>query len=144
MAHSIELKRIHDDAEDRDGTRILVDRIWPRGIRKADAAIDYWPKDLAPSTDLRKWFGHDPQKWAQFRASYRQELTRVPEALSEVLDHARQGPITLVFGARDREHNQAVVLREVLYEEFAAEENPTENASPVCYAGDFPEYNGLK
>ncbi|MDX1587766.1 MAG: DUF488 domain-containing protein [Oleiphilaceae bacterium] len=139
MTYPIHLKRIHDPAEEKDGTRILVDRVWPRGVRKADARLDGWAKAVAPSTGLRKWFGHDPERWEAFRRHYRDELAQVPETLSNLLDYCRQGPVTLVFGARDREHNQAVVLREVLLEERAVEENPKGNASSVCYGSDFPD-----
>ncbi len=138
----IRLKRIHDPVEDDDGARILVDRVWPRGVRKADARLDWWPRELAPSTELRKWFGHDPERWTEFRRAYRDELAQMPETLSKLLEYCRQGPITLVFGARDREHNQAVVLREVLQQELAEEQRPDENASPVCYGGDFPDRDG--
>lgn len=139
MANPIRLKRIQDPVEAEDGTRILVDRVWPRGVRKADAELHWWPKAVAPSTELRKWFGHDPDRWAEFRRRYRDELAQVPETLSTLLDYCRQGPVTLVFGARDREHNQAVVLREVLQQELAEEEDAGENASPVCYDGHFTD-----
>ena len=142
MPCPIHLKRIHDPVEKQDGTRILVDRVWPRGVRKADAALDWWAKKLAPSTELRKWFGHDPDRWAEFRRAYRDELAQVPETLAALLDYCRRGPVTLLFGARDREHNQAVVLREVLEQEIAEEERPGESASPVCYGGDFPHGDG--
>lgn len=139
MTDSIRLKRIQDPAETEDGARILVDRVWPRGVRKADAELEWWPKELAPSTELRKWFGHDPDRWAEFRRAYRDELAQVPETLSRLLDYCREGTITLLFGARDREHNQAVVLREVLQQELAEEEDAGENASPVCYNDHFPD-----
>ncbi|QIB66488.1 DUF488 domain-containing protein [Kineobactrum salinum] len=137
MTDPIRLKRIYDPSEDEDGARILVDRVWPRGVRKADVKLDWWARELAPSTELRKWFGHDPERWAEFRNSYRDELAQVPETLSKLLNYCRQGPVTLLFGARDREHNQAVVLREVLLGERAEEEAPGENASPVCYNNKF-------
>tara|TARA_R110000823_G_scaffold144958_3_gene275052 strand:- start:3633 stop:4052 length:420 start_codon:yes stop_codon:yes gene_type:complete len=138
MTDPIQLKRIYDPVEDEDGMRILVDRIWPRGVRKAHARLDWWARELAPSTELRKWFGHDPERWAEFRRSYRDELAQAPEGLSKLLDYCRQGTVTLVFGARDRKHNQAVALREVLLEERKEEEAPGESASPVCYNDDFP------
>ncbi|UEX79716.1 DUF488 domain-containing protein [Spiribacter halobius] len=139
MSADILLKRVRDPVEEGDGTRVLVDRVWPRGVRKADAAVDRWLKEVAPSTELRKWFGHDPERWAEFRRRYRRELADVPEALRELMALCRRGPVTLLFGARDREHNQAVVLREVLREELAAEDEPREPASPVCYADQFPQ-----
>ncbi|MFP4537157.1 MAG: DUF488 domain-containing protein [Dichotomicrobium sp.] len=114
------LKRAQDAAERGDGTRVLVDRLWPRGIRKDDARIDDWAKDVAPSTELRKWFGHDPARWDEFRARYREELDDAPEAIDRLLGYLDRGPVTLVFAAKDREHNQAVVLREVLSERAQA------------------------
>lgn len=93
---------------------MLVDRVWPRGLSKSDVAIDRWLKDLAPSTELRRWFGHDPRRWAEFRRRYRTELTRKAEFLSELRSIAREGPLTLVYSARDERHNQAVVLRDRL------------------------------
>lgn len=139
MTDTIRLKRVHDPAQDEDGARILVDRIWPRGVRKADARLDWWPGELAPSTQLRKWFNHDCDRWSEFRRRYRDELGQCPELLSQLLEYCRQGPVTLLFGARDREHNQAVILREVLQQELAEERAPNESASPVCYGGDFPD-----
>lgn len=99
-----------------DGMRILVDRLWPRGVRKADAHIDLWLRDIAPSPALRTWFGHDPEKWAEFRKRYRAELAEPPAqaALAELRALCRQGKVTLVFGARDEEHNHAVVLQRLL------------------------------
>lgn len=135
MRADIRIKRVHDPAAPEDGTRVLVDRVWPRGVRKADAVVDHWLRAVAPSTELRKWFGHDAERFETFRQCYRDELATVPEALRELMAMARQGPLTLLFGARDREHNQAVVLREVLQEELAEEDAPNEPASPVCYAG---------
>lgn len=124
MDDRIRLRRIHDeDPADDTGTRVLVDRVWPRGIRKADARLDHWYKELAPSTELRKWFGHDPERWDAFRERYRAEL-QAPEPqarLDELAAIARQGPLTLLFGAKDTEHNQAVVLRELLRERLGQE-----------------------
>jgi len=142
MTTAIRVKRIHDPAEPGDGARVLVDRVWPRGVRKADAAVDRWLRDVAPSTELRKWFGHDRERFETFRQRYRDELATVPEALRELMALARKGPLTLLFGARDREHNQAVVLREVLQEELAEENAPNEPASPVCYAGRCSDPRG--
>ena len=114
VAESIRLKRAYDSAGSGDGTRILVDRLWPRGVRKADAAIDVWAKDIAPSTALRKWFGHDPARWHEFRRRYSEEIHRRRDRLDELRTLARKGPITLVFAAHDEAHNDAVVLREIL------------------------------
>lgn len=113
-ADSIRLKRAYEAPTAADGTRILVDRLWPRGVRKADAGIDRWEKDLAPSTALRKWFGHDPDRWHEFRRRYAEELSRQAEVLEQLRILARSGPITLVYAARDPAHNDAVVLREIL------------------------------
>jgi uncharacterized protein YeaO (DUF488 family) len=111
---TVRLKRAYEPASPEDGTRVLVDRLWPRGIRKSDAAIDYWARELAPSTELRKWFGHDPRRWQEFRRRYGVEISRHAEELGHLHDLARRGTVTLVFGARDELHNDAVVLREVL------------------------------
>lgn len=113
---AIQIKRIHDPVEDGDGTRILVDRVWPRGIRKSAARIDAWHRDLAPSSALRRWFAHDPARWDAFRECYRAELKDQRQKLLELARHANYEQLTLVYGARDRAHNQAVVLREVLEE----------------------------
>ncbi|MFN8473818.1 MAG: DUF488 domain-containing protein [Anaerolineae bacterium] len=113
MAHEIRIKRVYEPPAAEDGARILVDRVWPRGLTKEAAHIDAWDKDVAPSTELRKWFGHDPARWDEFRRRYEAELAG-NERLAELAEKARAADITLVYGARDTEHNQAVVLREVL------------------------------
>jgi uncharacterized protein YeaO (DUF488 family) len=113
-AGNVRLKRAYEPAAEGDGTRILVDRLWPRGVAKKDAAIDRWAKDLSPSAELRKWFGHDPRRWPEFRRRYRAELRAHPEQLDELRALARLGPVTLVYAARDEEHNDAVALREML------------------------------
>lgn len=112
----IRVKRIYSEAQRQDGIRILVDRVWPRGFSKERARIDEWRKDLAPSTALRKWFGHDPAKWAGFRARYRKELREsdAMEALKGLAARTRHKTITLVYSAADEQHNQAVVLKEFL------------------------------
>ncbi len=110
----IGLKRVWDPPSPRDGRRILVDRLWPRGLSRERARIDEWVRDLAPSDRLRKWFGHDPARWAEFRERYRQELQAQPDAVRALARRAARGRITLVFGARDPEHNNAIVLKEVL------------------------------
>lgn len=110
----VQLKRAYDPPSPRDGTRILVDRLWPRGISKAKARVDLWLKDVAPSTALRQWFGHDPARWSEFRRRYRAELRRQPDALAQLQALARRGRVTLVFSARDERRNQAVVLKDLL------------------------------
>jgi uncharacterized protein YeaO (DUF488 family) len=111
---SIRVKRAYEKPEPTDGTRILVDRLWPRGLTKEKAAIDLWLKELAPSTELRKWFAHDPKKWPAFRGRYRTELKQHSAPLKLIKSKAGEGPVTLIYGARDQEHNEAVVLKEVL------------------------------
>jgi uncharacterized protein YeaO (DUF488 family) len=113
-AANVRLKRAYEHAAPDDGTRILVDRLWPRGLKKTEAGIDQWVKVLAPSTELRKWFGHDPSRWQEFRQRYRAELRAGSDQLEHLRTLARSGTITLVYGARDEEHNDAVVLREVI------------------------------
>jgi uncharacterized protein YeaO (DUF488 family) len=110
----IHLKRAYEPPSPEDGHRVLVDRLWPRGLRKADAAIDRWLKELAPSTALRQWFGHDPTRWEEFGRRYRSELKSFPELLDELRRIATRGRLTLVYAARDARHNDAVVLRGVL------------------------------
>jgi len=111
---NIKLKRAYDPPTSADGTRVLVDRLWPRGVKKDAAAIDQWVKDIAPSTELRKWFGHDPERWTEFKRRYTAELRRHTGELDELRTLARHGKLTLVYGARDEEHNQAVVIRGLL------------------------------
>ena len=107
------LKRAYDPAGARDGYRVLVERLWPRGVRKTDLQLDAWLKDVAPSPELRRWFGHDPARWNEFAARYRRELGEHPaaEALAELVRRASVRTVTLVYGARDETHNSAVVLR---------------------------------
>lgn len=119
-ASRIRLKRAYEPAAPDDGTRVLVDRLWPRGVSKVDAALDRWAKELAPSTELRQWFGHDPARWEEFRRRYAEELHQHPEQLEELRALARHGLLTLVYGAHDEAHNDAVVLREVLLKEAGA------------------------
>jgi uncharacterized protein YeaO (DUF488 family) len=113
-AANVKLKRAYEPAKPSDGTRVLVDRLWPRGVKKADAAIDEWMKDIAPSAALRKWFGHDPERWREFRARYQKEVGQKPEQLDRLRELARQGVITLVYSAHDEAHNDAVALRSML------------------------------
>jgi uncharacterized protein YeaO (DUF488 family) len=119
MSHSkdaseVTIKRAYEPASAHDGTRILVDRLWPRGVKKADAGIAQWMKDIAPSSELRKWFGHDPARWEEFRRRYRAELKDKRELVGRLRDFAREDRLTLVYSAHDEAHNQAVVLRELL------------------------------
>jgi len=113
-AGDIKLKRAYEPPSAGDGTRVLIDRLWPRGISKQKAKLDYWMKDIAPSTELRKWFGHDPKRWAEFRRRYAAELREHPDLIAELRFLARKSLITLVYAAHDESHNDAVVLRDVL------------------------------
>jgi len=115
--HAIKLKRAYESPGKDDGCRILVDGIWPRGVSKEDLAADLWLKDLAPSKDLRQWFGHDPDKWREFQRRYFAELGQQAEALDELRARLDAGPVTLLFGAKDEEHNQAVALKRYLQRE---------------------------
>lgn len=113
-AGNVKLKRAYEPAARSDGRRILIDRLWPRGVSKAKAAIDGWMKDIAPSTALRQWFGHDPALWQEFRGRYAEEIRRHPEQLRELRRFAAEGPLTLIYSAHDEAHNDAVVLRAAL------------------------------
>ena len=115
----IRLARAYDLPNNVPGARVLVDRLWPRGITRADLRLDLWAREAAPGNDLRRWFGHRPDRWAEFSTRYRAELRDRPDALAGLLALCRRGPVTLIFGAKDRLHNQAVVLREILLEELA-------------------------
>lgn len=110
----IKIKRAYATASVEDGLRILVDRLWPRGVSKERAKLDRWAKEFAPSAELRKWFGHDPGKWAEFQKRYREELLEHSEGLKEIAKASRGRTVTLVYGARDHAHNEAVVLLDVL------------------------------
>jgi uncharacterized protein YeaO (DUF488 family) len=112
----VRLKRAYDPAEPGDGYRVLIDRLWPRGVSKERARLDEWARELAPSTELRTWFGHDPERFAEFERRYRTELAAHSGKLDELRRRARHGTLTLVYAARDEEHNDAVVLAEVLRE----------------------------
>jgi len=113
-ATKIKLKRAYDRPTRGDGTRILIDRLWPRGVKKINADIDEWIKELAPSTALRKWFGHDPARWKEFRSRYAAEVHKHPEQLSRLRNLARKKQITLLYSAHDEIHNDAVALRDFL------------------------------
>ena len=110
----VKTKRVYERAASTDGARFLVDRVWPRGVRKTSLHIEEWLKDVAPSDALRHWFGHDPKKWDEFRRRYFRELEANPDAVKPLLDAMRQGAITLVYGAHDTEHNNAVALKSYL------------------------------
>lgn len=111
---NVKLKRAYEAADAEDGTRVLIDRLWPRGVSKDAAAIDLWLKDLAPSTELRKWFGHDPARWAEFQERYTAEVRGHSEPFEQLRDLARKGRVTLVYSAHDEKHNDAVVLHSLL------------------------------
>ncbi len=106
----LRIKRVYDTPDKADGTRVLVDRLWPRGLRKEKAAVTLWLKEIAPSTELREWFGHDPARWAEFGHRYRAELARNDAAVAQLVNVSKLGPMTLLYAAHDTEHNDAVVL----------------------------------
>jgi uncharacterized protein YeaO (DUF488 family) len=111
---AVKLKRVYEAPAKDDGTRILVDRLWPRGLTKEKARVDLWLKEVAPSTELRKWFAHDPAKWTEFKTRYRAELKQNHEQIALLKAAVAKGPATLLYGAKDQEHNEAIVLRELL------------------------------
>jgi uncharacterized protein YeaO (DUF488 family) len=111
---NVQLKRAYEPAARSDGYRVLIDRLWPRGVSKKQAHLDEWAKELAPSSELRRWFGHDPARFETFRRRYRDELVAQDKKLRELRKRAREGTLTLVYGAHDNEHNDAVVLAELL------------------------------
>ena len=113
-ASNVNLKRAYEPPDADDGTRILIDRLWPRGISKERAAIDQWMKDISPSAELRKWFGHDPARWNEFRRRYAQEVHKNRDLLDQLRSLARQRRITLVYSAHDEKYNDAVELRELI------------------------------
>ena len=108
------VKRVYEPAAKSDGFRVLVDRLWPRGISKSDVKLDLWLRDIGPSTALRKWFNHDPARWAEFQRRYYSELKTKRELLGELKAHAKKGAVTLLYSAKDEQHNQAVALRSFL------------------------------
>lgn len=108
------VKRVYEPAQRSDGARFLVERLWPRGVKKEALQLDGWLKDVAPSDALRRWFGHDPQKWKEFRRRYFTELERTPEAWQLLLEVARHGTVTLLYSARDLKHNNALALKDYL------------------------------
>ena len=111
---TIKLKRVYDSTSPSDGARIFVERLWPRGVSKATLQLNAWLKDVAPSTELRGWFGHDPAKWSRFRLKYFRELDAQPESWRPIVSAAKRGGVTLVYSSRDTEHNNAVALRQYL------------------------------
>ena len=115
----IGISRAYDRPLSERGARFLVDRVWPRGVTKEELHLDAWLRDAAPSDELRRWFGHDPKRWREFVSRYRTELDAHPDCLEPILEAVAKGPVTLLFGARDPEHNQAVVLREYLLAKLA-------------------------
>ncbi len=110
----VKIKRIYDPPASEDGRRVLVDRLWPRGVAREEARIDEWLQEIAPSDDLRKWFGHDPTRWEEFRNRYRHELEGHDDILARLRAEAKKGRVTLLFAAKDEEHNNAVVLKGLL------------------------------
>ncbi len=110
----VKIKRVYEAAAKEDGTRILVDRLWPRGLTKEKARVDLWLKEIAPSTELRKWFAHDPAKWTEFQTRYKAELKNNAEQLALLKKEIAKGPATLLYGAKDQQHNEAQVLQQLL------------------------------
>lgn len=114
---NVKIKRVYEQPDKDDGLRILVDRLWPRGLTKEKARVDLWLKEIAPSTELRKWFGHDPDKWKSFRGRYETEISHQGELITMLKHKAREGTITLLYAARDEKHNEALVLKQFLESE---------------------------
>jgi uncharacterized protein YeaO (DUF488 family) len=112
----VKIKRVYDHPEKGDGKRVLVDRLWPRGVKKEDAGLDLWLKDIAPSNGLRRWFSHDPSKWQEFKERYRKELDSSQKIIEDLRKESRRGTVTLLFAAKDTERNNAVVLKEMIEE----------------------------
>jgi uncharacterized protein YeaO (DUF488 family) len=120
----IKLKRVYEAAASSDGSRVLVERLWPRGVRKANLRIDAWLKEIGPSNDLRRWFAHDPKKWDVFRERYFAELDSKPKVWKGLVQAARRGAITLIYSSRDPEHNNAVALKDYLQTKMKRAKNP--------------------
>lgn len=110
----IEIKRVYENPSENDGKRILVDRLWPRGLTKKKAKVDLWLKDIGPTTELRKWFKHDPEKWEEFKTRYTDELKNNKDQVSLLKNEIKKGVVTLLYGAKDQSHNEALVLKEEL------------------------------
>jgi uncharacterized protein YeaO (DUF488 family) len=136
---AVGLSRAYDPPGAGDGWRVLVDRVWPRGVRKAELRLDEWAKDAAPTPALREWYGHDPAKWDEFRRRYWRELDGRPDVVAALRARAAAGPLTLVYGARDRAHSHALALRDYLLRP----EEPASYASPPCFMHELdPEWVG--
>ena len=114
MIHILKVKRLYDEKSTQDGMRVLVDRVWPRGVKKEDVDYDEWYKELAPSTELRKWFNHDTKKWDDFKKKYFKELKKQHKLLEEIKEKSDGHNVTLIYGAKDKEHNQAVAIKEYI------------------------------
>jgi uncharacterized protein YeaO (DUF488 family) len=127
----LKLKRVYDPVSHTDGTRLLVERLWPRGLSKANLHVDAWLKDAGPSTELRKWFGHDPEKWSLFRMRYFRELDSRPDAWRPIVSAARRGTVTLVYSSHDEHHNNAVALKD-----YVRAKMRTPSASPDAVEAD--------
>lgn len=127
----INLKRVYESRRKNDGKKFLVERLWPRGVKKTALADAVWLKDVTPSTELRKWFGHDPKRWAEFQRRYKAELKQHEEDLKPILQAARHGTVTLIYSSHDTEHNNAVVLREYLEGKLGSnrESKPSKSAA---------------
>lgn len=111
---TIQVKRVYESPDPSDGKRILVDRLWPRGLSKAKARIDYWAREIAPSTELRRWYGHEPAKWSEFKARYSTELDANSDQVTELLALVKKGPVTFVYSSKEQALNNAIALREYL------------------------------
>jgi uncharacterized protein YeaO (DUF488 family) len=118
----VKIKRVYDPPVPDDGKRILIDRLWPRGLKKEGARIDKWIKELAPSTELRKWFNHEPEKWGEFRKRFFSELRGKRDAVDVIVNAARKGPVTLLFGSKEKRFNNAVALKEYIEAKMNASE----------------------
>jgi uncharacterized protein YeaO (DUF488 family) len=116
---NVRIKRVYEPRDEHDGKRVLVDRLWPRGLTKEKARVDLWLKDIAPTTELRKWFGHDPARWGEFQKRYRDELKKNAGSVLILKREAQSGAVTLLFGAKDEQHNEAAVLRSILKDSTA-------------------------
>jgi uncharacterized protein YeaO (DUF488 family) len=114
---NVQIKRVYEEPSTSDGKRILIDRLWPRGLTKEKAKVDLWLKEIAPSTELRQWFGHDPSKWNEFKKRYHDELKKNNEVVSKLTGLLKNSKVTLVYGAKDEEHNDAIVLKDYLEKE---------------------------
>lgn len=125
----ITLKRVYDPVTSTDGVRFLVERLWPRGVKKTALRIDAWLKDVAPSGELRRWFGHDPEKWSEFRRRYYDELRASADALEPILKAAQRGQVTLMYSSHDTEHNNAVALKEYLDARKGKKRTPHKSAA---------------